>query len=175
MDLQIQNFDQFIREQCSNIEKYCSSLEPLCKKIDYQDKSITDRLMIKLSLSVQHLCNIAFPTPASAEFFGMPRENTEASDKPDVIVYDNDHPQWDFKPWFQEKVNNIRQGFEGLLEYYEKNPGNFTLAPNAGISADQFIHERIHHDLKIIKAYAEAVLSMFESQRLNVRDVRLEE
>ncbi|GAH41773.1 unnamed protein product, partial [marine sediment metagenome] len=108
MELKVQNFDQFIQEQCKNLDKYCSGLEPLFNKFNFQDKSQTDRLMIQLTLAVQSLCSIAFPTPGSAEFFGMPKEATEAADNPDVIVVDRDHPKWDFKPWFQEKVNNIK-------------------------------------------------------------------
>ena len=126
--------------------------------------------MIQLSLSVQNLCKIAFPTPASAGFFEMPKE----ADDPDAIVVDKENPSWDFKPWFQEKTNNIRQAFEGLLEYYEKNPRNFTLAPNAGISSQQFIRERLDHEIQTIETYAGAILSMFESGRLIVKDVRLE-
>ena len=43
------------------------------------------------------------------------------------------------------------------------------------VLSKEFIMEMLEHDLKTIKSYAKAVLSMFESGRLKVRDVRLEE
>ena len=175
MELKVQNFDQFIQEQCKNLDKYCSSLESLFKEFNFQDKSQTDRLMIQLTLTVQNLRGIAFPTPASAEFFGMPKEATEAADNPDVIVVDRDHPNWDFRPWFKEKANNIRQAFEGLLEYYEKDPNEIKLASNTRTTPKELILDMLGHDLQTIKAYADAILPMFESGRLNIRDVRLEE
>ncbi len=175
MKLKVQNFDQFIQDQCKNINEYSSSLEPLFKTFNFYDKSKTDRLMIQLTLAVQNLCSIAFPASSSGEFFGLPKEATEAADNPDVIVVDKDNPKWDFRPWFKGKINNLKNGFEGLLEYYEKDPNEFKIAPNAGITAKEFILDMMNHELKTIKAYAGVVLSMFESGRLNVRDVRLED
>ena len=175
MELNVETFDGSIQIECRRIREYVSSLKGLFERYDFQGKSKTDRLMIQLSLSVQNLCKVAFPIPASAEFFGMAKEATSAADDPDVIVVDKENPDWDFKPWFQEKTNNIREGYQDLLEYYEKNPRNFTLAPNAGISSEQFIRERLDHEIQTIEAYAGAILSMFESGRLTVRDVRLEE
>jgi len=175
MELKVQNFDRFIQEQCKHLDEYCSALESLFKRFDFQDKSQTDRLMIPLALSVQNLCKIAFPTPGSAEFFGMPKEATEAADNPDVIVVDTEHPNWDFRPWFKQKVNNIKQAFEGLLEYYEKDPNEIKLSPNCEMTPKEFILGGIDSNLRTIKAYANAILSMFESGRLSVRDVRLED
>ena len=175
MELKIQNFKRFIQEQCKNLDNYCSALESLFRRFDFQDKSQTDRLMIQLTLTVQNICGIAFPTPGSAEFFGMPKEATEAADNPDVIVVDKDHPNWDFRPWFKQKANNIKHACEGLLEYYEKNPNEIKLASNSGMTPKEFILGMLEHDLKTIKAYADVILSMFESGRLSVMDVRLEE
>ena len=175
MELKTQNFDRYIQNQCRDILEHLVSLMFYVKDLSYQDKSQSDRLMIQLSLSIQNFCRIALPTPSSGEIIGMPREATESADDPDVIVVDKVRPEWDFKPWLQEKTNNVRQAYEGLLEYYEKNPREFTLAPNAGISSEQFIQERLEHEIQTIEAYAEAILSMFESGRLTVRDVRLEE
>ena len=175
MELKVENFDQFIQEQCKNAQEYVSKLEPLFKVFNFYDKSKTDRLMIQLAHAVQNLCRIALPAPSSAEFFGMPKEATEAADNPDVIVVDKDHPDWDFRPWFKGKINSIRDGFEGLLENYEKDPNELKLASNAGITSKEFLLGMLEHHLKVIRAYAGAVLSMFESGRLTVRDVRLEE
>ena len=175
MELNVETFDSFIKQQCRDILEHSVSLMPFFKDLSYHDKSKTDRLMIQLTLSVQNLCKIAFPTPASAEFFGMPKEATDAADDPDVIVVDKENPDWDFKPWFQEKTNNIREGYQDLLEYYEKNPRKFALAPNAGISSEQYLKERLEREIQTIEAYAEAILSMFESGRLTVKDVRLDD
>lgn len=175
MELKVENFDQFIQDQCKIIIDCISSLESLFKKFNFQDKTKTDRLMIKLTLAVQSLCSIAFPNPSSAEFFGMPKEATEAADNPDVIVVDRDHPKWDFKPWFQGKVNNIKAAFEGLLEYYEKDPLELKLAPNCEMTPKEFILGGIDFKIRVIKAYADVILSMFESGRLSVRDVKIEE
>jgi len=65
--------------------------------------------------------------------------------------------------------------FERLLENYEKDPNELKLAPNAGITPKEFLLGMLEHNLKVIKAYSGSVLSMFESGRLSVRDVRLEE
>lgn len=62
-----------------------------------------------------------------------------------------------------------------MLQYYEKDPNEFKLPPNNPLSSKEFILEMLERDLKTIKAYTEAVLSMFESGRLKVRDVKLEE
>lgn len=175
MELNVPTFDSFIQNECRKIQEYISSLKSLFERYGFKKKVKTDWLMIQISVSVQNLCKIAFPTPASAEFFEMPKEATDAADDPDVIVVDKENPSWDFKPWFQEKTNNIKQAFEGLLEYYEKNPREITLAPNAGISSEQFLRERLAHEIQTIEAYAGAILSMFESGRLTVKDVRLEE
>ena len=118
---------------------------------------------------------LAFPTPGSAEFFGMPRETTEAADNPDILVVDIEHPHWDFGPWFREKVERIKEPFDDMLQYYEKDPNEFKVAPNNPLSSKEFIMEMLEHDLKTIEAYAEAILFMFESGRLKVRDVKLEE
>ena len=175
MELKTQNFDRFILQQCTDILRHSTSLQKLLNNSSSQEKSKADRMMVQLTLSVQNLCKIAFPTPSSAEFFGMPKEATDAADDPDVIMVDSERPEWDFKPWFQEKTNNIRQAFESLLEHYEKNPRELALAPNAGISPEQFIQERLDREIQTIKAYTEAIRSMFESGRLTVRDVRLVE
>ena len=69
----------------------------------------------------------------------------------------------------------MKEPFNDMLRYYEKDLNEFKVAPNNPLSSKEFILEMIEHDLKTIKAYAEAVLSMFESGRLKVRDVKLEE
>ena len=51
----------------------------------------------------------------------------------------------------------------------------FKVAPNNPLRSKEFIMEKLGRDLKTIKAYTEAVLSMFESGRLKVRDVKLGE
>ena len=175
MQLKVDYFDQFIKDQCKNLVEYSSALELLFKEFNFDDKSKTDRLIIQITLAVQNLCGIAFPTPGSAEFFGAPKECTEAADKPDVIVVDRDHLDWNFKPWFKQKVNNIKQGFEGLIEYYEKDPDELKLSPNYEKSPKEFIVDMIVSDLGTINAFAKAILSMFESGRLTIRHVKLEE
>jgi len=62
-----------------------------------------------------------------------------------------------------------------IRDSYEKNPRELALAPNAGISPEQFIQERLDREIQTITAYADAIRSMFESGRLTVRDVRLVE
>ena len=98
MELNVETFDGSIQIECRRIREYVSSLKGLFERYDFQGKSKTDRLMIQLSLSVQNLCKVAFPIPASAEFFGMAKEATSAADDPDVIVVDKENPNWDFKP-----------------------------------------------------------------------------
>ncbi len=175
MELKVQNFDRFVQDQCKSIIDTARNLESLFKSYDFAEKLKTDRQIVKMALAVQQICSIAFPTPGSAEFFGMPKEATEAADNPDILVVDIEHPNWDFRPWFKGKINSLRDGFEGLLENYEKDPNELKLAPNAGITSKEFLLGMLEHNMKAIRAYAGAVLSMFESGRLTVRDVRLEE
>ena len=162
MELKVQNFDEFIQDQCKIIIDSASNLEFLFKSYDFAEKSKTDRQIVKMTLAVQQTYSLAFPT-------------LEEADNSDILVVDIEHPQWDFKPWFREKVDRIKEPFDDLLQYYEKNPTEFKVAPNNPLRSKEFILEMLEHDLKTIKAYAEAVLSMFESGRLKVRDVRLEE
>ena len=175
MQLKVDYFDQFITDQCKNLVKYTSTLEQLFAKFDFKDKTKTDRLIVRITLAVQNICGIAFPTPGSAEFFGAPRECTEAANKPNVIVVDREHLDWDFKPWFKEKVNNIKQGFEGLIEYYEKDPNELKLSPNFEKTPKEFIVDMIASDVGTISAYANAILAMFDSGRLTIRHVKLED
>ena len=115
-----------------------------------------------MALAVQQICSIAFPAP-------------EEADNPDILVVDIEHPHWDFGPWFREKVDRIKGPFDDMLQYYEKDLNEFKVAPNNPLNSKEFIMEMLEHDLKTIKAYAEAILSMFVSGRLRVRDVKLEE
>ena len=175
MELKVKNFDEFIQLQCKDIIESVSSLEKLFKRYSPGEKQETDRLMIKLALSVQNLSKIPFPAIGSGEFFGLPKENTDAADEPDIIVVDRDNPNWDFRPWFAEKTNKIKQGFEGLLENYEIDISEVTLAPNSGEKPIDFIYDKLRFGTKTLTAYSKAILNMFESGRLSVRDVRLEE
>ncbi len=175
MELKVKNFDKFIQLQCKDIIESVSSLEKLFKGYSPREKQETDRLMIKLALSVQNLSRIAFPAIGSGEFFGLPKENTDAVDEPDIIVVDRDNPNWDFRPWFAEKTNKIKHAFEGLLENYEIDISEVTLAPNSGVKPIDFIYDKLRFETKILTAYSEAILNMFESGRLSVRDVKLEE
>ena len=105
----------------------------------------------------------------------MPNEFTEVAEKPNVIVVDRDHLDWDFKPWFKEKVNSIKQGFEGLIEYYEKDPDELKMSSDYEKTPKEFIVGMIASDIGTISAYANAILAMFDSGRLTVRHVKLEE
>ncbi len=175
MQLKVDYFDQFITDQCKNLIKYSSALEPLFAKYDFTDKTKIDRLIIQITFAVQNICSIAFPTPGSAEFFGMLKECTEAADTPNVIVVDREHLDWDFKPWFKEKVNSIQQAFEGLIEYYEKDPDELKMSPDYEKTPKEFIVGMITSDVGTISAYANAILAMFESGRLTIRHVKLED
>ncbi len=162
MELKVQNFDRFIQDQCKSIIDSASNLESLFKSYDFAEKSKTDRQMVKMTLAVQQTYSLTFPTP-------------NAADNPDILVVDIEHPHWDFGPWFREKVDMIKDTFDDLLQYYEKDLNEFKVASNNPLSSKEFIMEMLEHHLKTIKAYAEGVLTMFESGRLNVRDVKLEE
>ncbi len=175
MELKVQNFDKFIQDQCKIIIDSASNLGPLFKSYDFAEKSKIDRQIVKMTLAVQQIYSLAFPIPGSGEFHGLPKEITEAADDPDILVVDSENPGWDFGPWFRQKVSMTKKASNHLLEYYEKDPTELKVAPNSGTTPKKFIMWMLEHHLKSIKAYAEAILSMFESSRLKVRDVRLEE
>jgi len=82
---------------------------------------------------------------------------------------------WDFKPWFKEKVNEVKQAFEGLIEYYEKDPDELKMSPNYEKTSEEFIVGMITSDVGTISAYANAILAMFDSGRLTIRHVKLED
>ena len=126
MELKVKNFYKIIQKQCRDITGSATSLNKNFMRYNPWEKQETDRLMIRLALSVQNLTKIAFPAIGSGEFFGLDKENT---DEPDVIVADRENPQWDFKPWFAEKTNNIKQAYEALLENYEIDISEVVLAP----------------------------------------------
>jgi hypothetical protein len=75
-------------------------------------------MIIQLSFAIHNLCKIVFPTPNSGKIIGMQREATESADDPDIIVVDKEHTEWDFKPWLQEKTNDIRVAYESLLDRF---------------------------------------------------------
>ena len=162
MELKVQNFDRFVQNQCKSIIDSANILESHFKSYDFAEKSKTDRQIVKMILAVHQIYSLAFPSP-------------EETDNPDIHVVDIDNPQWDFKPWFREKVDRVKEPFDDMLQYYEKDPTEFKVAPNNPLRSKEFILEMIEHDLATIKAYAEAILSMFESGRLKVRNVKLEE
>ena len=173
MKLKVKNFDEYIQVQCRDIINSASSLNKLFMR-SFEKQEI-DRLMIKLALSVQNLTKIPFPAIGSGEFFGLEKENTDAADEPDIIVVDRENPQWDFKPWFADKTNNIKQAYEQLLENYEIDISDIVLAPNSGIKPVDFVADKLKFEVKVLISYSEAILQMFESGRLSVRDVRLED
>jgi len=175
MELKVKNFDEIIQKQCRDIIDLSTSLNKMFLKYNPFEKQETDRLMIKLALSVQNLTKIAFPAIGSGEFFGLEKVNTDAADEPDVIVVDRENLQWDFKPWFAEKINTIKKAFEGLLENYEIDIAEVVLAPNSGIKPADFIADKLKFEVKVLTSYSEAILQMFDSGRLAVRDVIVEE
>lgn len=175
MELKVENFDEFIQEQCINIIGSASTLNKLFMKYNPREKQETDRLMIRLAFSVQNLTKIAFPSIGSGEFFGLDKANTDAADEPDIVVFDRENPKWDFKPWFAEKSNNIKRAYEELLENYETDISKVVLAPNSGLKPVDFIAEKLKHETKVLISYSEAIIQMFESGRLSVRDVKLED
>ena len=48
------------------------------------------------------------------------------------------------------------------------------LAPNAGMTPAGFVVDKMKYQIQHINPYTEAILQMFDSGRLTVRDVRLE-
>ncbi len=175
MELIVDNFDEFIKEQCTNIIDSASDLSTFFNRYKPWEKQITDRLMIKLALSVQNLTKIAFPSIGSGEFFGLDKAATDAADEPEVVVVDRENPTWDFKPWFLEKTNSIKQAFEDLLVNYEVDISKVVLAPNSGLKPIDFIVDKLKVETKLLISYSEAIIQMFDSGRLTVRDVRLDD
>lgn len=172
MKLKANNFDELIQLQCKDIIESVSSLEKLFKRYSPGEKHKTDRPMIKLALSVQNLSKIVFPAIGAGDFFGLTKENTDAAD---ILIVDRDNPDQDSSPWFAEKTNNLKQAFEGLLENYEIELSEITLAPNSGMKPIDFIYDKLKFGTKTLTSYSEAILNLFESGRLSVRDVRQEE
>lgn len=175
MELQVKNFDQQITQQLKLILDYSAAFAKQLEFYNQADKAKTDRIFIQLSFAIQNIRQIATPALSSGQIHGLPKEMTEAADEPVILVVDKEHPNWDFFPWFYEKFHTIEKAHERLLEYYEMDLSALQLAPNSGMTPIEDVVDKMKNKLGTMKPYAEVILQMFESGRLTIRDVRLEE
>lgn len=175
MELQVENFDKQITAQCKNLVEEINEYGKLLGLYNPYERQKTDRIMIKLSYSIQCIKQIILPALSSGEIHGLPREATSSVDEPDVVIIDLKNPNWDFRPWFYEKFNNIETAYEKLLTDYEMDISTIHLAPNSGMKPVEYVVNKLKYELGVIKSYTEAILQMFDSGRLSVKDVRLTE
>ncbi len=171
MELNITNFDEEITSQCQKILEYTTAFEKQLSFYNPSEKEKTDRILIQLAYAIQKLRKIINPALSTGEIHGLPKD----PERPDVLVVDLDRPNWDFKPWLQEKFSTVEGAYESVLENYEMDLSSLQLAPNSGLSPLQYVTERLSYQLKTIRAYSSAILEMFESGNLTVQDVKLEE
>lgn len=149
------------------------SIALLCGFYNPLEKEKGDRIVVKLVFSTQSIRKIVLPALSSGEIHGLPREATEAAEEPDVMIVNKEQPDWDFRPWFYEKFGSVQRGIEGLIGAYETDLSKLQLAPNSGMTPLQYIVDQLKYHLRTMKIYTEAILEMFESGKLTVKDVRL--
>ena len=175
MDLEVTTFDDEIVAHCNNILKDIASFQKILGVYNPSEKEKGDRMVVQLVCSTQSIRKIVLPALSSGEIHGLPREATEAAEEPDVMIVNKEQPDWDFRPWFYEKFGSFQRGLEALIGAYEIDLSKLQLAPNSGMTPLQYIVDQMKYHLKTMKIYTEAILEMFESGKLTVKDVRLTE
>jgi hypothetical protein len=175
MDLEVTTFDDEIVAHCKAILENIASFQKLLGFYNPSEKEKGDRIVVQLVYAIQSISKIILPALSTGEIQGLPREATEAAEEPDVMIVNKEQPDWDFRPWFYEKFGSVQRGIEGLIGAYETDLSKLQLAPNSGMTPLQYIVDQLKYHLRTMKIYTEAILEMFESEKLTVKDVRLRE
>jgi hypothetical protein len=176
MELKIKEFNNLIIHCCKTIQDSHGKLESILKNYDCQeaDRSLIDRNLIKMCVASQKLMNLVLPVQSTGEIYGLPEEVTKLDLQDGLLIADKEHPDWDFKNWFKEKVSAIKDGVNELMEWLETDPEEYKIKATAQISAKEFITDMINSCMRRIHPYAQTILDMIRSGRLTVKNVRLE-
>ena len=177
MELKVRKFDDQIISSCEIIKKCHDHLSSILNDYDYKtcDRAKIDRNIVRMSVASDKIIDLILPIPSAGEIHGLPREATQFGDEPDVMIVDKDNPKWDFRPWFAEKSGALREAINKVMNYLETNPDDLVFHPTATTTPKKHISDMISHNMAEIEHMADAILSMIESGRLAITDVKLEE
>ncbi len=173
MKLHMEHLNERIITRCRKLSDAIVACTALLPGFDPSEKQQIDRLMVVMAHAVISVKQMVFPSLSSGEIHGLPREMTESSMDPDVVIKDAQNPGWDFKPWFHEKLNNAEKAYWKLLRIYEADPEVLKMTLGTKSTSIEHMVEEMRRELQIMHVYAEAILDMMESGRLTVSDVRL--
>jgi hypothetical protein len=175
MDLKVRKFNDMIVGSCSVIRESCRALYRLQKSYSYRspDRSEIDRQLVRISVASQRLTDLVFPLPSAYEIHGIPREAFQSEEEPNVLVVDRDHPQWDFMPWFKEKICRVQNAVNSLLGDFETDPEDLQLPQHLSITPEVYLAKRIRIHIAKIDSLVDNLLHMLQSGRLTVSKVRL--
>ncbi len=176
MELKVKKFNDLITQNCKIIKDSHSGLSSLLKDYDFksQDRSQIDRNLVRMSVASQKIIDLILPIPSAGEIHGLPKEATQLGDEPDVLIVDKENPTWDFRPWFAEKAGRLKNAINRVMNDLETNPEDLKLHPSFPESPEKFLAGLIRLNMAEIEQKADTILSMVESGRLTVTDVKLE-
>lgn len=177
MELKVEKFNNLIIESCKKILGCHKDLTSLTNDYAFNklDRASVDRNLVIVSVASQKLMDLVLPIPSSGEIHGLPKEATTLGIEPDVLIVNKDKPEWDFKPWFTEKVSAMKDAVNRLLEYLETDPKDVKLHPSASITSEAYLSGFISMNMSEIEHMANTILEMMLSGKLIVTDVKLEE
>mgnify|MGYP006288445511 FL=1 len=128
-----------------------------------------------MNLSSQKIIDLVFPIPNAGQIHGLPKEATKARYEADVIVVDREHPSWDFRPWFGEKSGSLKEAVNKLMDYLEAEYDSAVVTHLSEDEWEKYVGDMIRMHMADIEGYAKAILDMIESERLVIKDVKVED
>ncbi len=177
MELKVKKFNDLITQNCKIIKDSHLDLSSLLKDYDFKshDRALIDRNLVRMSVASQKVIDLILPIPSAGEIAGLPKEATQLGDEIDVLIVDKENPNWDFRPWFAEKAGRLKKAINKVINYLETDPQDLELHPSYPKTPEQFLAVLINLNMAEVKEKAETILSMVESGRLTVTDVKLDE
>ena len=78
---------------------------------------------------------------------------------------------WQVKPWFLQRVAEIRRTFDEIRFYTAMDPTKPVLPPNCTNRPEEFIQERVVSQLTSLSIQAGTILSFSQHGRLKIREL----
>ena len=179
MELNVTDYNEAIIKWCNTILGCHYNLlfltEDYSKDKVRENRALIDRNLVRMHLSAQKIIGLVFPIPNAGEIHGLPKEATMAADDPDVIVVDRENPNWDFRPWFGEKSGVLKEAVNKLMDYLETEYDPQVVTHLSETEWEKSVGGTIRSNMREIKGKANALLEMIETDRLVIKDVRVEE
>jgi len=107
---------------------------------------------------------LAKPSLQSAQLYGLPADALpyQAS----LSARHTDHQDWDFVPWFYEKIGNVKTGTKYAIDWWESSPDDVTndeIEDKAG-----FLREELLSSLGMARTYAKVIFDQLCNFKLEL-------